>query len=85
MLYRIPPGLQELHTGLIPITSFRADKQLEKSSPLVHELKIWVDQQYEDGRVTVMTDNELVAKIGEVCDQLNISLYALTKYMYNEP
>ena len=52
-----------------------ADKQLEKSSPLVHELKIWVDQQYEDGRVTVMTDNELVAKIGEVCDKLNISLY----------
>jgi len=51
------------------------DKQLEKSSPLVHELKIWVDQQYEDGRVTVMTDNELVAKIGEVCDKLNISLY----------
>ena len=74
MLYRIPPGLQELHTGLIPI-KLPADKQLEKSSPLVHELKIWVDQQYEDGRVTVMTDNELVAKIGEVCDKLNISLY----------
>ena len=38
-------------------------------------IKSWVDQQYEDGRVTVMTDNELVAKIGEVCDKLNISLY----------
>jgi len=50
------------------------DKQLEKSSPLVHELKIWVDQQYEDGRVTVLCEAELEAIVAETCQRLGITL-----------
>ena len=34
----------------------------------------WVDKQYEDGRVTVLTDEELLAVIGESCDRLGITL-----------
>ena len=33
------------------------------SHPLVVELKAWVDEQYEGGRVTVITDRELSAQI----------------------
>ena len=35
-------------------------------------VKVWVDKQYEEGRVTVLTDNELVAEINRCCKELNI-------------
>lgn len=50
------------------------DRQVDKSSPLVLAVKEWVDKEYEDGRVTVLTDEELVEKIDQTCQQLNISL-----------
>ena len=48
------------------------EDQLDKTSPLVSELKKWVDEQYEDGRVTVLTDQELVQKISEICGKIGI-------------
>lgn len=50
------------------------DHQVNKNSALVVALKEWVDTQYEDGRVTVMTDNELVEKITEICREHSIIL-----------
>ena len=47
---------------------------MDKNSPLVHEVKKWVDQEYADGRVTVLTDEELTAVIDDVCRRLSISL-----------
>ena len=47
---------------------------LEKSSPLVIGIKEWVDQEYADGRVTVMTDEELLKEITSVEKKLGISL-----------
>ncbi len=47
------------------------DKQLDKTSPIVAEIKKWVDQQYEDGRVTVITDKELTQQIDDVCRRLH--------------
>lgn len=41
--------------------------QADKNSPLVLWLKDWVDEEYEEGRVTVLTDAELVEKITSVC------------------
>ena len=38
----------------------QAEKQLDKNSALVADVKEWVDEQYEEGRVTVMTDAELM-------------------------
>ena len=42
-----------------------ADRQLQKTDPLVLTLKGWVDSQYEDGRQTVISHKELEEKIGE--------------------
>ena len=52
----------------------KEDKQLDKSSPLVAELKKWVDKQYEDGRVTVITDKELIEQIAIVCKKLDMTI-----------
>ena len=51
-----------------------SDRQLDKSSPVVAEIKKWVDKQYEDGRVTVMTDEELIEQIEAVCRRLNTTI-----------
>ena len=50
------------------------ERRVDKSSPLVIKMKEWVDKEYEDGIVTVLTDNELVAKIDSVCEELHITL-----------
>ena len=47
---------------------------VDKNSELVHEVKQWVDQQYDEGRVTVITDNELVVVITDCCKKLGIVL-----------
>ncbi len=50
------------------------EKKLTKDMPLVSMVKEWVDKQYEEGRVTVITDNELVKVIDESCKKLSITL-----------
>lgn len=50
------------------------EKQLGKNHELVKTLKEWVDKEYADGRVTVLTDEELVSQIEKVCKKLNITL-----------
>ena len=50
------------------------EQKLDKSNPLVGKVKEWVDQEYEDGRVTVISDDELVEVIQENCRELGIDL-----------
>ena len=50
------------------------ERRVDKSSPLVTKMKEWVDKEYEDGRVTVLTDEELIDKIESVCKELYITL-----------
>ena len=50
------------------------EKQLGKNSPLVAEVKKWVDKQYEDGRVTVITDKELIEQITYACKKLDMTI-----------
>ena len=45
-------------------------KKYDKNSSLVHLLKDWVDREYEDGRVTVLADDELLAMIEKACEAL---------------
>lgn len=59
-------------SGLVGIahwinTYFRLsdDQKVSKSSELVEYIKTWVDEEYADGRVTVVTDAELIAVIKE--------------------
>ena len=46
------------------------DEKLDKHAPLVAAMKEWVDQQYEDGRQTVMTEHELKDKITSLAPAL---------------
>jgi isopropylmalate/homocitrate/citramalate synthase len=49
----------------------KGDAQVAKDDALVVKVKEWVDGEYEDGRVTTIADDELIAKINEVCVSLN--------------
>ncbi len=50
------------------------EKQVSKQSKLVKNIKEIVDKEYESGRVTVMTNQELDAMIKEQCQELKITL-----------
>ena len=50
------------------------ERKVGKDSELVAAVKMWVDEQYDDGRVTVMTDEEMVQKITEICREKEIIL-----------
>ena len=50
------------------------DKAVDKNSELVRTIKELVDKEYEDGRVTVMTDSEIVAFINRVCLEKNLKI-----------
>jgi hypothetical protein len=47
---------------------------VDKTSELVKEIKKWVDEEYAGGRVTVLTDDEIVACVDRVCEKLNITI-----------
>ena len=53
---------------------FKLDKEhsYDKKDALIVELKKWVDAEYEGGRVTVLTDKELIKQIRSTCKKLNI-------------
>lgn len=52
----------------------KGDRQIDKNSELVNMVKDWVDKEYESGRVTVLTDHELVIVITDSCKKLHITL-----------
>lgn len=52
----------------------RGEHRVDKNSELVTRLKTWVDQEYESGRVTVLTDQELTSQINDICKELGLSL-----------
>ncbi|WP_310605414.1 2-isopropylmalate synthase [Anaerosporobacter sp.] len=50
------------------------ERVVDKSHPVVVKVKDWVDTEYEDGRVTVITDDELLKIIDDSCKELNITI-----------
>ena len=56
----------------------QGEKRVEKNNPVVARVKAWVDQQYDEGRVTTITDNELLEQIRSACEQLQVDLGILT-------
>ncbi len=67
-------GLSGIAHWINTYFKLKGDKQLDKSNPVVAEVKKWVDKEYEDGRVTVMTDAELIEQIVLVCKHLNVTI-----------
>jgi hypothetical protein len=57
-------------------TYYRLDDahKVDKNSELVQSVKTWVDSEYEQGRVTSITDNELERAIEFGCKELGITL-----------
>jgi len=53
----------------------KGDSELTKKDDLVVKLKEWVDKQYEEGRVTVLTDNELENQINVICEEYGMPLF----------
>lgn len=44
----------------------KGNEVMDKSSPIVIKVKEWVDKEYDSGRVTVITDDELIKVIDEI-------------------
>lgn len=54
----------------------KGDKCVTKSDPLIGYVKEWVDKEYESGRVTALTDEELLKVIDEGCKACNCTIGA---------
>lgn len=67
-------GLAGLAHWINTYYRLKGDKAVDKKSPLVAEVKKWVDQEYETGRVTAITDGELEKVIKESSKKLNVNL-----------
>lgn len=50
------------------------EKHVDKNSELVKRVHVWVDNEYDNGRVTVITDAELIRVIDVACKDLGIEL-----------
>ncbi len=48
------------------------DRAVDKKSEFVAKIKEWVDKQYEDGRVTVLTEEELKEVINQTKEELGV-------------
>ena len=54
----------------------KGDKCVTKSDPIISYVKDWVDQEYESGRVTALTDDELLKVIDEACQACDYKIQA---------
>ncbi len=54
--------------------NLQGDKKIDKNNPVVARTKEWVDAQYDEGRVTTITDEELLEQIRLACEALHIDL-----------
>ncbi|MBE5966900.1 MAG: 2-isopropylmalate synthase [Lachnospiraceae bacterium] len=54
--------------------NLKEEEAVDKNSPLVVKMKEWVDSEYDNGRITVITDDELVKLLKETQKALGIQL-----------
>ena len=52
----------------------RVENKIDKSEPIVAAVKEWVDKEYDEGRVTAITDEELERVVAENAQNLNLTL-----------
>ena len=67
-------GLAGIAHWLNTYYKLKGDKQVQKNSELVAEIKKWVDEEYAGGRVTVLTDEEIVACVNRICLEKNLKI-----------
>ncbi len=52
----------------------RVEDKIDKNAPLVVKVKEWVDKEYDEGRVTSITDDELEREVKKAAKELNVEL-----------
>jgi isopropylmalate/homocitrate/citramalate synthase len=52
----------------------KGDDQIQKSHPMIADIKGWVGREYENGRITVLTDDEIIEQIERVCKESGIEM-----------
>lgn len=57
----------------------KGDQMIDKNHPVVALVKDWVDAEYEDGRITVITDDELLDIINQACEETATTMFGETK------
>jgi len=67
-------GLAGIAHWINTFFKLKGEKAVDKSNPVVVKVKVWVDQEYETGRMTVITDDELTKKIRAAEEELGISI-----------
>ena len=72
-------GLAGIAHWMNTIFRLKGDAAMDKTHPLVVELKAWVDEQYDGGRITVITDSELSDQIQLRQGQYGLNLPPVTE------
>jgi hypothetical protein len=67
-------GLAGIAHWLNTYFQLKDEKSIDKNSPIVTAMKEWVDQEYADGRITVMTDEEILSCLNRVCEEKQMKL-----------
>jgi len=65
-------GLAGIAHWINTFFKLKGDDVVNKNDNIVVEVKKWVDSEYETGRVTVITDEELLEQIDIACKKYNI-------------
>jgi isopropylmalate/homocitrate/citramalate synthase len=52
----------------------KGERAVDKNHPIVSKIKVWVDEEYDSGRVTVITDSELIELIEKYQEEIGIEL-----------
>lgn len=52
----------------------KGDAAVDKNNSVVAKVKEWVDEEYDEGRITVITDSELTAMIHRACEETGIHI-----------
>ncbi len=67
-------GLAGIAHWINTFFKLKGEKAIDKSHPVAVKIKDWVDEEYETGRVTVITDDELITLINQYEEELGIKI-----------
>lgn len=67
-------GLAGIAHWLNSYYHLRVEDKIDKNAPLVVRVKEWVDKEYDEGRVTSITDDELEREVKKAAKELNVEL-----------
>ncbi|MCR5609556.1 MAG: 2-isopropylmalate synthase [Lachnospiraceae bacterium] len=70
-------GLAGIAHWINTFFKLKDNKAVDKNDPIVIKVKEWVDSEYEGGRVTVITDDELIREIQNACDALEREMFTV--------